>query len=124
MKLVDRAYIEINGVQLPLEVTDTDHDPSAKEVEAMTRDGAHLGWAFGNPKYTVTGDVPLDADQTDIDLLQTCADKTPITVMIEYEGADAWNYTEGLILKASRKSGTGKHVVDSISCGFRYADKA
>lgn len=124
MKLVDRAYIEINGTQLTIEVSDVDHDPSAKEVEAMTRDGAHLGWSFGCPKYTVTGDVPYDADQTDIDLLETCSKRTPVTAMIEYEGGDSWNYTEGLILKCSRKSGTGKHVTDSITMGFRYGDKA
>jgi len=104
---IDRAYLEIDGVQLSCEDIDIKFVDGTQWVEAMTRDNLPLGVVRGNQKAEVTASIAMREDEADdIDLVDIWEKGTNVAVSIEFQNGRTISFGKGVI---SAPNPSGKH---------------
>jgi hypothetical protein len=95
---IDRAYLEIDGVQLSCEDIDIKFDDGTQWVEAMTRDNLPLGVVRGNQKAEVSATVAMREDEEDdIDLIDLYEKKTNVAVSVEFQNGRTISFGKGVV---------------------------
>jgi hypothetical protein len=116
---IDRAYLEINGVQVTCESIDVDPDDKTEWVEAMTRDNYPLGVVRGNMKAEVKATIAMrEAEADDIDILELWEKKTNVPVSIEYQNGRTISFGKGVVAKPaiSSKHGSATNETLDMKC--------
>ena len=113
-QIIDRCYLTIDSQEVICESIDTDVDPSAQVVEAMTRDNLPIGYAYGNPKIKLSVVTAMDASADGIDFEAMALNKTLFSATKEYEGSSIKTYVHCCIMKVAERAATGKHVSYSL----------
>lgn len=110
MDLIDRCYLTIDGDDVPCESIDTDVDPAAQVVNAMTRDNLPLGVAFGNPNIEHSVVTAMDGSSDGIDFEEMILSKKIFTATKEYEGGSIKTYVKCFLKKCTERARSGSHV--------------
>lgn len=109
-QIIDRCYLSIGSQEVVCESIDTDVDPSAQVVEAMTRDNLPLGYAYGNPKIKLSVVTAMDGSDDGIDFEAMVFAREEFTATKEYEGGTIKSYVRCVIMKVTERARTGSHV--------------
>lgn len=113
-KVIDRAYVVIDGVTLEFESFSVSMDNASKVVQAMTRDGNPLGVAKGNRVWTISGDLAMRPGTEAIDLDDMEENDTMFAAGVEYYGGAAYNYQQAVITKLDESAGHGEEAKRTV----------
>jgi len=116
--LIDREYLDINGVEFEAETLNQEGDKSATTINAMTKNNAPIGVAAGNVVYTITADIAvresqIDAIVTDLDELFEDNDQVP--VVITQENGKTISYEAAVITGLSDAATHGDAIKRSVT---------
>lgn len=116
--LIDREYLDINGVEFEAETINHEGDKSAATINAMTKKNTPIGVAAGNVVYTVTADIAIRASQiAEIvdDLDELFEDNTEVPVITTQEGGKTISYEAGVITGLSDAASHGDAIKRSVT---------
>jgi len=114
--LIDRAYLEIDGEVLDCASIDAKVGGTKKLVKAMNRKNRAIGHAAGNPEFSISAEMAMDADyETDFHKLQL--KRTIFSTVIEYQDGHTETYTDCEIydIDESAKEGSEATIKLEIS---------
>jgi hypothetical protein len=115
---VDRTYFEMRGKEYVCNSLEEDLDPDVKPIEGMTRDNRLLGHSQGNPKFKLTVELAMDADD-DTDWEDICLKKEEGSAGIEYEGGKSKTYIDAVVTKVGISSKSGQHATQKLELSAR-----
>ena len=115
--IIDREYLDINGMEFEVETLNQDPDDSSNVVNAMTKNNQPVGMSRGNETWEITADVAVRVSNVDnmVALDDLFSNKTDVPVTVIQEGGKAYSYEHGFVTGLGESSSHGESVKRSIA---------
>jgi hypothetical protein len=82
---IDRAYLDIDGINVACDSIDIEPEDDTDFVTAMTKDNEPIGTKSGNRRFSVSAKVTMTDDE-EVDFEALWEEKTNVKVNVEFEG--------------------------------------
>ncbi len=114
--IIDRAYLAINGDVVECSSIEPKVSGNKKPVKVMNRKNRPIGHARGVPEFTLSVELPMDAD-LEVNFKQMLLDGDQFSTVVEYEDGKEETYTDCQIYDVDESAKEGDEATVKLEIG-------